>query len=88
MLADIQNFDKATELAISHLDGDRREYAVKYISRYLSWDKNIERAIEVANLIVHEELKSDTFWRLESSVGLKLKWFFYSFMTGWRLKKK
>ena len=36
MLADIQNFDKATELAISHLDGDRREYAVKYISRYLS----------------------------------------------------
>jgi hypothetical protein len=31
-LADVKNFDKATELAMSHLDGERREHSLKYIS--------------------------------------------------------
>ncbi|MCX6989985.1 MAG: hypothetical protein NTX49_02805 [Chlamydiae bacterium] len=35
-LADIKNFDKATEIAISHLDGEHRSYALKYISRRLA----------------------------------------------------
>jgi hypothetical protein len=40
-LADVKNFDKATEIAMSHLDGERREYALKYISRRLADDKAV-----------------------------------------------
>ena len=47
-LADIKNFDKATEIAISHLDGEHRSYALKYISRCLADDKAVHSQCTVS----------------------------------------